>query len=302
MISRQQLRLFSWVLFVAGLVALYFAGRSSWREAAHEIASADRTLLFVAFATLAAGRGIFALAAWVTAAKVLGQAHARHAAVAWMRSAVGKYIPGALWQPASALGYLKQGGASTTSAATIVLFDMSTSVVAGVIVGIAALPGLIVEDSGTIWWLLLAVPMFAAMHPRVFRYGLQLAQRLTGRQGQPPPDVPTRLVVLNVLLHMAGWILAGVSLGLLFKALGSPVDWPTVIPAASISWALGFLVLVAPAGLGVREIVLVLLLKGTAPQESIIAAAVLSRLTFIGVDMAGAAASLLISTKGDRVV
>lgn len=290
----RQLRILSWLLFVVGLLALFLTVRSSWGEAAEEISSTDVGLLVAAFVALAIGRGVLALIAWSTAARVLGDVRRRAAARAWMLSAVGKYIPGGVWQPVSALGHLKSGGASTTAAASVVLFDICASVVSGVVVGFLAIPGLVLGHSAAAWWLLLAVPMFAAMHPRVFSYGLRLAQRLTGREGQLPPDVPTSLVALSVALHVAGWIVAGISLGLIFRALGTPIAWEAVIPAASISWALGFLVLVAPAGLGVREIVLVLLLRGTAPAESILAAAVLSRLTFIGLDVASAMGSLLL--------
>ena len=52
-----------------------------------------------------------------------------------------------------------------------------------------------------------------------------------------------------------------------------------------MAWLAGLLTPGAPAGIGVRELVLVLLLKGIVPEAELLLAVLLSRLVTVGGDL-----------------
>jgi uncharacterized membrane protein YbhN (UPF0104 family) len=83
----------------------------------------------------------------------------------------------------------------------------------------------------------------------------------------PPLPTPSLLLIAQGLIHgMVGWCLLGVSVGLTVAAVTpQPMPWTAAVylgdlAAISLAYSLGFAVLFAPAGLGVRELVLQLFL------------------------------------------
>jgi uncharacterized membrane protein YbhN (UPF0104 family) len=109
-------------------------------------------------------------------------------------------------------------------------------------------------------------------------------QPVTERRGPLAPTnlrIPTWLVGAGCAAFLVSWGVQGLSLGMTLAAVGEPIrwhDWPMWSGAMGLSTSLGFAVLFAPAGLGVREGVLL----GTLMQAGIdarvaVAATVLSR-------------------------
>lgn len=273
-------------LFLVGLVAVAVAARSALADAVNEIGRARIGLLAAAFAALVAGRGVVAVASWTMVARRLAGVGTRPAALAWLGSLVGKYIPGGIWQPVGAIDRLRRSGARTADAASVVVMDAATSIVAGLAVGLVAVPGLVRSDRGTAAWLLLGLPALLLLHPKVFALAFRAVYRLRG--GDAPTEVPRgSLVAAAVVLQAIGWVLAGVSLSLVLSSVGGPARPAFVVPAAALSWAAGLLVLIAPAGLGVREVVLLALLSTITTRDVALAAAVLSRGLFVLLDVGG---------------
>jgi len=96
-------------------------------------------------------------------------------------------------------------------------------------------------------------------------------------------------------LHLLFFVLLGISLYYPAMVLGAPVEVLKVLPAAAaISWLSGFLVLGAPAGIGVREVVFVAVMAGWMPESDLLALAAIMRVVTFGGDlMAFAVASAL---------
>ena len=91
-----------------------------------------------------------------------------------------------------------------------------------------------------------------------------------------------REVVTASLQQLALWTLYGLSFWLLCRALGIVVPAQVAAGALSLAWVCGFVSVFAPAGLGVREYVLVLLLSsaGTATVPAAVVS-VVNRLQWI---------------------
>ena len=92
-----------------------------------------------------------------------------------------------------------------------------------------------------------------------------VARRVDARRGPdaaPLPSPPLGLLLQGLLQVTVGWCLLGVSLALTVRAVAHvPPAWEFEIAlcdlgALGMSYVAGFVVLVAPGGLGVRELVL----------------------------------------------
>jgi hypothetical protein len=93
---------------------------------------------------------------------------------------------------------------------------------------------------------------------------------------------------VNVLsLYLLVWFVSGVAHWCLANALCFYSVWklPQLIVAVSASWALGFVSIFAPAGLGVREAVLYFFVNNWMEQSDIIVFITLSRLMMFGVEV-----------------
>ena len=96
------------------------------------------------------------------------------------------------------------------------------------------------------------------------------------------------------------WVSLGMGAVVLAHGLGSPVPATQVIGALALSWAAGVLVVIVPAGAGVREGVLIALLAPAMGSGSALTVALLSRLTVTLADGAFAAVGFLVARRARR--
>lgn len=118
---------------------------------------------------------------------------------------------------------------------------------------------------------------------------------------------PLWLVAL-FLLYGASWLTYGLSHWLLANAI-TPLPPSAFLPLAvalAVSWGVGFVSIIAPAGLGIREGVLYLFIAGSLPEGQAILFVTLSRLLGFGVELlltvSWGALSLTGLTQGRTVV
>jgi glycosyltransferase 2 family protein len=208
---------------------------------------------------------------------------------------LGKYLPGSVWP---ALAQMELGRdfqvAERASGAAVGVF-LLVVVGTGLAVSGAVVPLLGGGALDSFWWLLTAAPLLlVAAVPPVLNRLLGLGLRLARRQPLPAPLSAARL------LGAAGWSLAawlayGLHIYLLavqVGAEGSPLLLLHATGAFAAAWCAGFLLLLAPAGAGVREAALVLLLGAVMARPEAAVVAVLSRLLFVVGDLTGSGALL----------
>lgn len=70
------------------------------------------------------------------------------------------------------------------------------------------------------------------------------------------------LILKVSAIYMMAWFCFGVSYGLLFPEMGSALG--LAIGGFALSWSIGYVVVFAPAGIGVRELALTFVFSGTA--------------------------------------
>jgi glycosyltransferase 2 family protein len=199
----------------------------------------------------------------------------------WFISGLGRYIPGKIWQFVGA-AQLGQGaglpvGATVTSLAVHTLFFIygalltalylvptSTNEVADAIVPALRWAGVLL--------LLLA-------HPTILRSALRLVGRIA--PGATLDWTGNWLEGIGLIaLSVVGWVLTGAAFFLFVMAL-TPLPlsaFGALIGINALAFVAGYLVFVAPAGLGVRELSLTVLLSAFVPTEVAALIAVAARL------------------------
>jgi hypothetical protein len=136
------------------------------------------------------------------------------------------------------------------------------------------------------------------LHPRVLTWGLNLALRLARR---PTLDsvLPGRTVLVAVAWTTLGWLVYGLHTTML---VGRWDLYVIATGAYAFAWATGLLTFVVPAGVGVREGALVLVLAPIITTGPAFAVAVLSRLAFTLADAAAAGLAILLGRQASSSV
>lgn len=131
-----------------------------------------------------------------------------------------------------------------------------------------------------------AALVVALRFPRRFHNLLDLAFRKVSR-GDTASTVDPRPLARGRWWVAGGWILSGIAAWLLAEPLGADLaDLPYVVGASALAWVVGLVVIVLPAGAGVRELVLVLTLGQLIGSTEALTVAVVSRFLLIVVDLA----------------
>lgn len=203
---------------------------------------------------------------------------------------LAKYVPGSVWQgvgqvaDAHRLGV----GAGTASLAFMVQLAVQVIAAAGASAVALVMPGL------PIW---LRVP--AALAPfalvlvnrRWLAALIGLLARRSSRLRGARLDLPTQAALVRATWRSGVTILA---IGASFAVLLPTDSIPGMVGTAGVfmlAWLVGFLVVPLPAGVGVREAVLVAGLAATHPVADVLAAAIVARLLLLVVEGIIAAAA-----------
>jgi uncharacterized membrane protein YbhN (UPF0104 family) len=200
---------------------------------------------------------------------------------------LGKYLPGGIWSLVAQVGMSRELRVPGRQAAAATLVAMALGVICALLLAAVTLPLAVPELLGTYAWVFLAVPVLAALLlPRSVAWWSGAAFRLLGRSG-PPVLLPWRVLLRAAVLLVLSWVLLGLHVGVLVRGIDPEgrASWLLCLGVFALAWVAGFLVVVAPAGAGVREAALVLGLSGVLPAGAVLVVAVLSRALFLVADV-----------------
>ena len=215
----------------------------------------------------------------------------------WFLSNLARYVPGNVWSYVGAVELARREGVARRTTLAVMALTQVLSV--GVAVA-AGLPVLLAERARLGRPALLGalvVAAGAALAALFRRRLLDLARRRL--PGLDPADLTPSAG--TVVLLVAGYALYWAVTGLAFAALVAslyplaPGDVPLVVAAYAAAYAAGFLALLTPAGLGVREGVLVVALAPVLPAGPALVVALLSRVWMMLVELAGAGIAHLLA-------
>ena len=204
-------------------------------------------------------------------------------------SQLGKYIPGTVFMLIGRVGMLKDAGIDGKEMRNSMIYEMA------IVLGTAFLYGsfaIILTRASSLLSILMeyhvvliTFAIFTALSMGVVafivrkkKYTLISFPRLSARSAY--------LIVVNCLLI---WGAIGVSYTVLSSTyIMSPMSFQLIIYLAglyALAYSIGFCVPIAPAGIGVREGVIVLGLSGILPTEIAILSVTLHRVIYFAVDV-----------------
>ena len=225
-------------------------------------------------------------------------ATARTALRVYFLAGLGRYIPGKLWQLAG-LALLAQGaGMPRGTAAAAAVFGQVGFLSTGLFLTALLLPQwaggapawigavlLVLAGSGV--WLVAATPLGHGLRARIAASNVAAGERALSALG-----IADRVRPRDALLWEIGYALTWIALGLafaLFVHAFTPVEARTVpllMGTIAASYLAGYVVLFAPAGVGVRESALALLLMRVVPDASAaVLISIASRLWFTAAEL-----------------
>ncbi|HWG12517.1 MAG TPA: lysylphosphatidylglycerol synthase transmembrane domain-containing protein [Streptosporangiaceae bacterium] len=306
-ISVRRISASPWVRAALLLMALGFAGyglASQWpqvRSALPELAWYD--VVGAALAVIAA-LGCQMLA-WRALLTDLGSRLPMPAAVRVnFLGQLGKYVPGAVWAMAAQVSLAQDYRVPKRRSGAASLVSMAITLVVGLAMAGIVLP---LASAGALrqyWWVLVCIPvLLVGLWPRVTKWGLDLALRLVKRPGLDRPLTLggmgravgwTALAWVFYGLH--AWLLvgdiAGKSLHVLLLAAGG----------YALAWAVGFLLIPFPGGIGPRELALIAVLSPVMPQGPALVVALASRVVMTVGDLVWAGVAVSVGRKGRGLI
>jgi glycosyltransferase 2 family protein len=239
---------------------------------------------------------LFELDTWRTIlASLGGRLGYRRAAQVWFLSNIIRYIPGNVWQFLGMAEMAAEDGVPRLATFSSIVLHQAISTAAGLV--LAALYFAVAGQGVWFHWLrpfLLAVPLgLVLLQPRILERVLNGVLVRLRRQ----PLVVTLTwgqVWVLLLRYCIVWLGMGLSYSALVRAL-TPVQ-PGGLPYLVASWAaayvIGYLSLLTPSGIGVREGVMVVLLAAIMPEPVAAVIAIVARLWMIAGEVVGAGVSL----------
>jgi hypothetical protein len=227
---------------------------------------------------------------------------------------LGKYVPGSVWAIVAQAEMASRLHIPRRRTAVTGLLNVGLAAVCGFIVGLPSLPLLITREStaSTGWALLLVLPLLVlVLWPRLLNAAIALGLKVL--RGEPlEHQLSGRAVVFTVVCFCLSWFCSGVSVWILARTLAPEgVDQGRLALATMSGFALAAAVsmftVVLPAGVGLREGLLVLLL---GPIISVPAAAavvvvgrfltILADVLFAAIGWAWARSHHLITSRAER--
>jgi uncharacterized membrane protein YbhN (UPF0104 family) len=206
---------------------------------------------------------------------------------AWMffTSGLTRYLPGAIWPTVTQAALARRVGAPATKLIATGLVTVVLTALSGGIVGLLAFPRLAAEDPK--WWMMLPVLLSAGavmLAPSLLRRLLGFGQRIL-RHGEDEITLPSRRDSMGMIaLSILGWCCSGMHAAIIAIALGAPTTSALTLGMGGFTLsAVAGAVSLAPAGIGVREVVLGLTLGVLISGPNLVTLLLLSRvLTILG--------------------
>lgn len=273
-------RVWSWVvLVVVVLVAAYFVQRNATVIADTYAAMGWQTVLGAGLLGLAGTLAIGLV--WLTL--MLGMDRANLPAVDGLSTfyvaQLGKYVPGAVWPILAQVASARRWGYRRATVVTANLQMMLLLAVTGVLLGVVLLPWVAEFDRPWLAWAVILVPLLVWL--------LLPGSAATLLRWLPLPDkwrldvpVTRRASLAAVWWSLVTWGLIGAQLWVLLHAAGGrgAGTVAAAVGGAGLAYAVGLVVVFAPAGAGAREAVLVAVCAPIVGTGAALAVALAARL------------------------
>ena len=221
----------------------------------------------------------------------------------YLRTQIARYLPGGVWDVVGRFVLGQEAGVNKRSMAASIGLEMGLQILSGSVFLLLALALGQDLDSQRYLWMgaFVAVATLIVLSPPIFTFlvngGLKLLRK---------PPLTMRLTYHSLVLLFLARLLshAMVGLGFYLFTMGltlTPLSHAPILISSYVgSWLVGYLAVLAPMGIGVREGALVLLLGGKLPFAVITASAVGYRVLIAIRDLLAAALGVWLEPKSQK--
>ena len=279
-------RLRSGSLIYLGVALLFvILGLVGWREELTDLVADARGFAWrwqpgmFALAVLVTAPALVATGAtWVYLYRASGAGMSyRDGTAAWIGSNLGRYIPGKIWQLAGLASYAKASGHPGAGAISTSILLQAVTLLTGLAWGAAVLGARLLGSDRTALIQLagVVVLLIVLVQPSVIGFIARIAGRLLNEPSAGAIPGTGHTFRAAAVLFLV-WALYGLGFWLLCRATVGGQAAPSFVESTGIfaaSYIMGYLVLVAPGGILVREGAMAALLVAAAGLPVPVAAA-----------------------------
>ena len=166
---------------------------------------------------------------------------------------LGKYIPGSVWPVLAQMELGARAKVPRPRSASASILTMLLSLLTGLLVAAVTLP--FAQHNQGYLWVFAVVPVVAVcLHPRVLN---PLLNRLFRVIKRPPLEQPLtgRVLAHALAWSFTAWLFNALQIWILAEKFGAPAGKTILLALGgyAFAWCAGFVVVIAPAGGGVRD-------------------------------------------------
>lgn len=209
---------------------------------------------------------------------------------------LGKYVPGSVWPVLTQMELGRAYRVPRQRSATVAMLAMMIGLTSGLLATLVGLPFMAGGSARSYWWVFMFIPvLLVCLHPRVLNPVIARGLRLL-RKPAPESPLTGRALAGAVTLNLGVWLCFGLQIWVMTARLGvhGPDTLLTCIGAYALAWCVGFLVVVAPAGAGARDVILFATLSPLLPTGAATAVVLVSRGVTTLADLVGAGGAVLL--------
>jgi glycosyltransferase 2 family protein len=274
------------------VAAVSVAVARNWQQVSADIGRIDAGTFALA-AVLVCLPPVFTVLGWRILLADLGSPlHVAPAGGIFFVGQLGKYVPGAVWSIVAQAEIGARLHIPRRRSAVVAFVSVAVSAICGLIVGVPAVPLLVTRDDSTAmtgWVVLLLVPLLTlVLVPRLLNWAIATGLRLLRREPLEH-ELSGRAILSATLLFIGAWVSGGLHVLVLARATSTGYETDQLLLATVSGYALAaslaMFSVVLPAGVGVREGVLVLILAPVTSTSAATAVVVISRFLTVAADV-----------------
>ena len=242
--------------------------------------------------------GLFASSlTWHALVQELGSDVTRHAAArVYLVGQLGKYIPGSVWAFVLQMELGRRAGIPRPRVIAAALAAIGINLVVALAIGLLAIVPVAAGSARTWIAVLVLLPIgLVAATPSMLTREVNLLMRLVR---WAPLERPIRWhgVLLAGSWSVVSWVAYGLALWVLVESSGKATDSALGLSLGGVPLAMsaGFLVIVAPSGIGVREAAIVAALSPVMDEAEALALALVLRAVFTLADFVAPALAMAV--------
>jgi len=193
-------------------------------------------------------------------------------------SGLGKYIPGGIWHFVGRFGAYKMSGMTVKSATRSLILENLWLISSAAYVGLTGLTlsrfdlvSQFLKIKNQTWISIL----FVIGYTLLWYLGLLLAHHILNKYTKERIQSPWIMMVIGILV----WIFIGGGFFVMFSDFGIQL-LPVFIGGYALSWTAGYLFVIAPGGIGIREAALSFVFSAIASLELITVYGAMNRILF----------------------